>query len=110
MPRKPRKPGFWFWVWTFTLGAFNPDKGKHRVNSKMTELHQGIEERESIIAKQQSDIQSLKEDLNAAVAHNRRLRRALHMDTVVNTRTPSWSRESADEEVDTVSIPVVSTN
>jgi hypothetical protein len=100
MPRKPRKPGFWFWVSTFTIGAFDAEKGKHRVNSKMTELYNAVGERDSRIAVLESDNRSLTKE-------NTRLHRALHMDTVVNTRTVSWGSKSADDEVDTLSIPAV---
>lgn len=121
MPRKPRKPGFWFWIWTFTLGAFSPGEGKHRVNSKMTELHNGIKNRDDQLKKcreqlgvRDSEIKFLRMELKEQVAKNNQLLTALHMNegmkTVVNMRTPGWSRESADEEVDTISIPVVSTN
>lgn len=121
MPRKPRKPGFWFWIWTFTIGAFSPGEGKHRVNSKMTELHDGIkqrdawiEERDDQLGAKDSYIEFLSRELTAKTEKNRELLTALHMDeameTVVNMRTPSWSRESADEEVDTVSMEAVSTN
>ena len=107
MPRKPRKPGFWFWVWTFTIGAFDAEKGKHRVNSKMTELYDAVSERDSRIAVLESDNASLRKHLNESVADGKRLRRALHLDAAVNARTTSWGNKSAGDEVDTLSIPVV---
>lgn len=120
MPRKPRKPGICFWVWTFAVGVVSPGKGKRRVNSRMTELYEGIkqrdawvEERDDKLNAQNSYIEFLGEQLAAKSEENNRLLTALHMDecmeTVVNMRTPSRSRESADEQVDTLSIPVVST-
>jgi hypothetical protein len=112
MPRRPKRPGFWFWLWTFTLGAFNPEKGKHRVNAKMSELHKAVGHRDSRIRVLESENKALRaarqtdrQELNRSLDRENRLRQALAEAHAEKSR----NHESPDDKVDTLNLPVVTT-
>lgn len=116
MPRKPRKPGAAFWIWTFVIGVFSSGKGKRRINAKMTELYDAIKERDSRNAVQESNNASLtsentylREELQRQVEANRQLLVACEMDTALNTPRPVRNQENADDKVDAATTPVAST-
>lgn len=110
MPRKPSKPGLWFWYSTRIVDVFSHDKGKHRINTKMSELAAAVNECDSRNRVQESTIQDLRGELEDQEAEIRRLLTALHMEDSVNFRGRTRRNKSTADEVDTVSIPIVSTN
>lgn len=118
MPRKPRKCGTCFWIWTFLVGVFSPGKGKRRINTRIKALEKAIADRDEIIDVRNSDneglkgeVEYLRKELAKAEGKNKQYLTALGMDadmkTVVNMRTPSWATKTPADEVDTQPLPAV---
>lgn len=105
MPRKVRRS--LFWIWTFIIGVFSPGKGKRRINTRMAKLEEDLIVQKSNNGVLTTECEGLRERLAWTKAEVKRLKTALCMDDAINVRTSSWAKESPDDEVDTVRIPIV---